>query len=210
MPASLSTGTQIWGHRWLSLLVIFMLFFIYPSYTYTLPIYATKRAPHKGTSTLEPPAKKPANFPKEFATAMGVAVTIVIIGTTLICAFAHCWRQILDSCRGNETGATRKKLRNDEEAWFCGPDRGLPMPQLSILEPEAEPLSPYGQVREPGIYPGSCYGYDHPVVYARNVPPGSGPRSKANWNNSAATLPSWNDSEEIERPASVAYFLDRP
>ncbi|KAF2969883.1 hypothetical protein GQX73_g3682 [Xylaria multiplex] len=210
MLASLSGPMQTWCQRRLGRLLFTLLItsLSYSPYVYALPVYATKQSHHKETSTLSP-EKKPVNFPREFATAMGVAVTVVIIGTTLICVFAHCWRQILDWSRGDE-GVTRKKLHKDKEAWFCGTDRGLPMPQFDILEPETEPLSPYAQVRELGIYPSSCYGYEHPAVYARHIVPGSGPGPGAHWNNSVATLPGWIASEEIERPASVAYFLDRP
>lgn len=126
----------------------------------------------------------------------------VIIGTTVICVFAHCWRQILDCWGRKDEGkggvVKRKKLRKDEEAWFCGADRGLPMPQFNVLEPETEPLSLSMQALESeGRYRGRDTAVA-PAACARNIVPGS-----------RAALPSWLDAEGIGRPASVAYLLDR-
>ncbi|KAI1153135.1 hypothetical protein F4825DRAFT_475054 [Nemania diffusa] len=214
MSASQLTRRQIWSLRRFDclLLIILVSFFIYPSYAHILPAHAL--APHKHKATTGSSHRKPANFPKDFATAAGVAVVAVVIGTTAICVFAHCWRQILDWGRGDgEKGVVRRRVRKDEEAWFCGADRGLPMPQFDILEPEREPLSLSMQAPQSEIYSGPYHGHGRgaaPVVYARNVVPGSRARHKDQWNNSGATLPSWLDSEDIERPASVAYLLDRP
>ncbi|KAI1428499.1 hypothetical protein F5Y12DRAFT_711135 [Xylaria sp. FL1777] len=142
-------------------LSLFMSIFIYPSYAYAIPAHVT-------TSTRDTPARQAVNFTRDFATAMGVAVSAVIIGTTVICVFAHCWRQILDRGRRHKTSVSRKKrLRKDEEAWFCGADHGLPMPQFDIRE-------------EPEMRPSPYYGYNTPVapvVYARNVVPTSRSRS---------------------------------
>ncbi|KAH8160521.1 hypothetical protein CIB48_g7725 [Xylaria polymorpha] len=141
---------------------------------------------------------------------MGAAVVGVTIGATLICVFAHCWRQILDWGWGDDRKIPRKMRRKDEEAWFCGADRGLPMPQFDILEPETEPLALSTQALEHGTDPGLLYGYHGPAMYARNPIPGARTGSKVYWGNSSATLPSWLDQEEIERPATVAHSLDRP
>ncbi|TGJ86050.1 hypothetical protein E0Z10_g2701 [Xylaria hypoxylon] len=183
-----------------------MSFLVYPSYAYTLPVYATKRENYKETPTLE----KPENFARDFGIAVGLTVTIVVVGMVLICVFAHFWRHIIDCGQGAETRLARKKRRSNKEAWFCGPDRGLPMPQFEILEPETEPLSPYAHGRELSVYPGPAYAYDLSAEYACNRTPDLQPRSKTNWNTSVATLPSWFNGDEIERPVSIAYFLDRP
>ncbi|KAI0433294.1 hypothetical protein F5Y09DRAFT_299658 [Xylaria sp. FL1042] len=199
------------GHMFL---VIFMSFFVYQPYTDATPLYSPNLASRKHMSAHETAIRKPMNFPREFATALGVAMTVVILGTTLICVFAHCWRPILDWSRRDETDVVkmRRRLRKDKEAWFCGADRGLPMPQYDALDSEAEPLYPNTQFRGPNIHPGPYSGHNGPVsraVYSRNAIPSHWTRSRAYWNQSTATLPSWVDSEEIERPASVAYCLDR-
>ncbi|KAI0200530.1 hypothetical protein F4808DRAFT_428140 [Astrocystis sublimbata] len=117
---------------------------------------------------------------------------------------AHCWRTISDwDCTGKKRGAGKDKKwnrrgnRNREEVWFSGVDRGLPIPRYDRLEAESESPYPSRQTRQPGHK--SQHGTD-PSVEAS---------SKDQWNDSNATLPSWLELEEIERPASVAYVLDR-
>jgi hypothetical protein len=214
MLASQLTRVQIWSPRRLDcLLLVILVSLICPSYAYILPAYTTKLELRKHKSTVGSSPRKPANFPRNFATAVGVAVAAVIIGTTVICVFAHCWRQILDWGRDDEKGVVRRRMRKDEEEWFCGADRGLPMPQFEVLKPETELPSLSMQAPQPEISAGPFHG-DHravaPAVYVRNVVPGPRTRQKDQCNNSGATLPNWLDSEEIERPASVAYLLDRP
>jgi len=79
----------------------------------------------------------------DFTTAIGVTVGTVVVGTTLVCALAHCWRQILDGdwcrCGRRRRSEKRRYLKKyTEEAWFCGPDRGggLPMP---LIAPSPDP-----------------------------------------------------------------------
>ncbi|KAI1179677.1 hypothetical protein F4777DRAFT_533591 [Nemania sp. FL0916] len=222
-------GSRRHAHMFLALLI---LFFVHRPHA-----YLTQRQPHKHKSVSSPP-REPGNFARDFATAVGFAVAAVIIGTTAICVFAHCWRPILDWARGEENRATtststkrkrpRRRLRKDEEAWFCGVDRGLPMPQFDVLESETETeLLPslYMRVPDPQQYSGHGQGRTHgygqdygtaptataSVVYTRNATAGSRAKSSPPGNNnSAATLPSWQDPDEVERPASVAYMLDRP
>ncbi|KAI2641933.1 hypothetical protein GGS21DRAFT_281751 [Xylaria nigripes] len=161
---------------------------------------------HKHHHPEDDPGRKAANFSRDFATALAVAIVAVIIGTTLICVFAHCWQQILDwacdlrSSRSSSsvTRERRWRRRKDEEAWFCGPDRGLPMPHFEILASgdESVPLSM--------AVSGERWGEGAvPAVYSR-----LGARGRAEVSRSG--LPSWFDAEEVERPASVACFLDRP
>ncbi|KAI0798803.1 hypothetical protein GGR55DRAFT_702920 [Xylaria sp. FL0064] len=212
---SVRTWTQsLWrlGHMYLA---FFMSFVLCSSYTHAIPLYDTGIASRKHTSHHKTAARKPMNFPKEFATTLAIAVTVVILGTTLICVFAHCWRPILDWSRSDSTGVTRKKrrLRKNKEAWFRGADRKLPMSRSDILEPEAEPLYPYTQFRAPSIYSGPYPAHEPPVspaVFSRNAVSSPRTRSRAYWNQSTMSLPSWVDSEELERPASVAYCFDRP
>ncbi|KAI1117437.1 hypothetical protein F5Y14DRAFT_402629 [Nemania sp. NC0429] len=205
MPASrLTPWTQTRGPQRLGrLLLVLMISFAYPSYARAFAPRPGTLHPRKHTSSASAPPRKGADFPKDLATAVGVVVAAVVIGTTVICVFAHCWRQILD-CWGRKDegkGGTvgRKKLRKEEEAWFHRTNRGLPMPQFNVLEPETEPLSLSMQALEPE---GPCGGRDTavaPAAGARYVVPGQ-----------RATLPSWLDAEGIGRPASVAYVLDRP
>ncbi|KAI1132244.1 hypothetical protein F5Y10DRAFT_261492 [Nemania abortiva] len=213
-----SKSTQAWSLKRLisCLLVTILMFCIHFSHAYILPGSITKLESRKNKSTIGSTPRQPGNFPRDFATAVGVAVAAVMIGTTAICVFAHCWRQILDWGRGDDrgVGVIRKRVRKDEEAWFCGADRGLPMPQFDIL-PESEPLAQSVPTPQPDIYTGPGHHYSHdkaaaPTVHARNIVPGSRTRPKEQWNNSGASLPSWLDSGEIERPASVVYLLDRP
>ncbi|KAI1353282.1 hypothetical protein F5Y01DRAFT_323453 [Xylaria sp. FL0043] len=211
---SARTRTQsLWRLRHMYL-AFFMSFVLCPSYTHAIPLYGTDIAPRRHTSAHKAAARKPVNFPKEFATALAIAVTVVILGTTLICVFAHCWRPILDWSRLDGTGGTRKRRRlRKKEAWFRGADRKLPMPRSSTLEPEAEPLYPYTQFRAPGTYSSPFSGLESPVspaVFSCVAISSPRPKSRAYWNQSTASLSSWVESQEIERPASVAYCFDRP
>ncbi|KAI1201937.1 hypothetical protein F5X97DRAFT_288870 [Nemania serpens] len=184
------------------LLLAVLISFVYPSYAYAFPPSTAKLQPRKHTTSVSAPSRKPADFSRDLAIVVGVVVAAVIVGTTAICVFAHCWRQILDCCCRRDEGkggvVRRKKLRKEEEAWFCGSDREPPKPWFDVLEPETEPLSQSMQALEPE---GPCRGRNTavaPATCARDVVPGS-----------RATLPSWLDTEEIGRPASVAYLLDR-
>ncbi|KAI1185087.1 hypothetical protein F5B17DRAFT_48241 [Nemania serpens] len=204
MLASQATWIQTWNLQGVDhLLLAILIFFVYPSSVYAFTPRAAKLQPRKHKTSTSAPPKKPADFSKDFATVIGVVVAAVIVGTTAICVFAHCWRQILDCCgRGNggKRGVVRKKkLRKDEEAWFCEADRGLPMPQSDVLEPETEPLSLSVRVVEPEAPRRGRDTAATPAACARYVVPGS-----------RATLPSWLDAEEIGRPANVAYLLDHP
>ncbi|TRX97401.1 hypothetical protein FHL15_001679 [Xylaria flabelliformis] len=179
-------------------------FYVCPSYAQILPKYISE-AP-----TVNHAVRNGENFSRDFTTALGVAVAVVTMGTALICVFAHCWRQLLDWGWGTKRSVARKRKYKDEEAWFCGADRGLPMPQFDILEPESEPLALSMQTLERDGTPESVYGHYALAAHARNAVPSARTRSKARWNNPGTKLPSWLDPEEIERPASVAYSLDRP
>ncbi|KAI0402149.1 hypothetical protein F4802DRAFT_386106 [Xylaria palmicola] len=193
-------------------LICLLTLFICPSYAHVLPAYVIRSWRRQDAQAIEPTAKNGANFARDFATAVGVAVATVMIVTALICAFAHCWRQILDWGRGDEWTVGRRRRPKDEEAWFCGRDRGLPMPRFSFLEPEAQPLAMSAQTPEPEFYGPYC-GHDAPVApaaYARSAVVGSQTRLNTLWNDSGVTLSSWIEAEDIERPASVAYLLDRP
>ncbi|KAI0112078.1 hypothetical protein GGR51DRAFT_568933 [Nemania sp. FL0031] len=218
MTLSQSIRIPTWGLRILDclLLTAIVCLFICPSSAHILPKSITELQSRRHRSTVKSSPRQPANFPRDFATAVGVAVAAVIIGTTAICVFAHCWRQILDWGWGHDRGvdAVKKRVRKDEEAWFCGVDRdrGLPMPQLSIL-PESEPLARSMHAPQSEIYTTPRHGREEdaaPTAYARNVVPSSWARPKAQWNNSGSSLPSWQDSGEIERPTSAVYLLDRP
>ncbi|RYC58776.1 hypothetical protein CHU98_g7436 [Xylaria longipes] len=213
MLASRLSRPQIRSPRKLDLIFFALLISLYicPSDAHIIPVYVTRPWLRKEAHAIEVPGRKGENFPKDFATAVGVAVVVVTIGTTLICVFAHFWRQILDWGRGkgNNRSVAKKSRRKDEEAWFCGPDRGLPMPQFDNLEPESEPLALSMQDLEHHWNLEELYGPYTPTRDTRNATPGARTRSKALWNNSGATLPSWLDPEEIERPTSIAYVLDR-
>ncbi|KAI0549482.1 hypothetical protein F4679DRAFT_584425 [Xylaria curta] len=194
------TGSpQILNFLFLTLLISF---FICPSYAQILPRYISE------ASTVNHAVRNGENFSRDFTTALGVAVAAVTIGTTLICVFALCWRQILDWGWGNKKSVARKRKYKDEEAWFCGADRGLPMPQFDILEPESEPLALSLQALEHDCDPESVYGHYAPSTHAHSA--GARTRSKAHCNSPGTKLPSWLDPEGIERPASVAYALNRP
>ncbi|KAI1751259.1 hypothetical protein F4782DRAFT_200710 [Xylaria castorea] len=194
-------------HVFLTLLISFC---ICPSHAHILSKSETRPRLREETPGINQAGRNGENFPRDFATALGVAVVVVTIGTTLICVFAHCWRQILDWGWGDSRSVARKRKRKDEEAWFCGTDRGLPMPQFDILESESQPLASSMQPPERDWDPEAVYSYYVPATHARNAVPGARTRSKARWNNSGTTLPTWLDPDEIERPASVAYLLDRP
>ncbi|KAI0454421.1 hypothetical protein F5B21DRAFT_504325 [Xylaria acuta] len=206
MPAAQLSWTQIRSPQILDRLFLSLLisFSICPSYAHTLPVYVTRSWPREEAHAIQSTGKKGESFPRDFATAVGIVVLAVTIGTTLICVFAHCWRRILEWGWGDNGSVTGKSKRKGKEAWFCGADRGLPMPQFDILEPESEPLALSMQAVEPD------WDLEFPGMDGRNIIPGTRTKSKAHWNNSGATLPSWLDLEEIERPASAAYLLDRP
>ncbi|KAI1745497.1 hypothetical protein F4680DRAFT_104953 [Xylaria scruposa] len=185
-------------------LTLLISFCVCPSHAQILPRYISE------SSTVNHAVRNGESFSRDFTTALGVAVAAVTIGTTLICVFAHCWRQILDWGWGNKKSVVRKRKYKDEEAWFCGADRGLPMPQFDILEPESEPLALSLQALERDGDPESVYGHYTPATHAHDAVPGARTRSKAHWNSPGMKLPSWLDPEGIERPASVAYSLNRP
>ncbi|KAI1825085.1 hypothetical protein F4861DRAFT_538347 [Xylaria intraflava] len=152
-----------------------------------------------------------STFSRDFATALAVAAVAVAVGTTLICVFAHCWRQILDWGLESSGAKRRRPPRKDEEVWFCGADRGMPAPRFEALASVTEfvPLSPAMTLS--ALDPEREFwlrGDDGvPAVYARHVSVGSRGRYLGGCEDG---VPCWLDAEEVERPASVAYFLDRP
>ncbi|KAI0397213.1 hypothetical protein F5Y17DRAFT_455367 [Xylariaceae sp. FL0594] len=132
-----------------------------------------------------------------FSVAIGVTVATVILGTTLICAFAHCWRQILDGYwyrRGGRRREKRSYLKKHEEAWFCGSDRsggGLPMPLIAQSGADLS-FHPYRQSQyqdqgsqpdlEQGLGPG-------PEYYGLDAPESTTPRSFLNYEIRATPSP---------------------
>ncbi|KAI0443159.1 hypothetical protein F4803DRAFT_574878 [Xylaria telfairii] len=196
-------SSRILGRLFSTLLVYFC---ICPSHAQIIPECITRALTRQQEYAIHHASrKKGENFPKDFAIAMGAAVVGVTIVATLVCVFAHCWRPILDCGWGGDRKITRKMRRKDEEAWFCGADRGLPMPQFDVLEPETEPLALSTQAPERDTDPGLLHGYHAPAMYARNPIPSARTGPKGHWGSSRATLPSWLDQEEIERPTTVAH-----
>ncbi|KAI3327593.1 hypothetical protein HD806DRAFT_327924 [Xylariaceae sp. AK1471] len=226
MLALRSTQTHTWSsHKGLHslLFALYTFFLIYPSNAHVLP-YATTPASRKAITVVvvrAPTERSPADLSKEFATTLGVVAAAVIVGTTLICVFAHCWRQILSGKRGGR-GVNKKRMRKDEEAWFYRVDPGLPLPQVGSPRLEPKPMStrvlkkPEAHIKkEPSSRQVAC-SHDTvvPAGHARTRTKSSlfssRPKKKTLRKNMASTLPSWHDSDEVGRPQSVAYCMEHP
>lgn len=188
----------------------------YPSHAYIIPEYATKLGPRNESSRNKKPTKKPTGYILNFAAAMGIIMAAVIVGTALICVFAHCWRQIIDYARrGKSDSAKRRRrrirrLHKDESSWVFPTERGVPKPRFERLESEPESPSPFEQIRWPGTYAAPGYYSVSPGLDKGSIKQESQIRPTAHWHGSSTTLSSRTGSEKIERPASVAYVLDRP
>ncbi|KAI0914514.1 hypothetical protein F4823DRAFT_557867 [Ustulina deusta] len=223
MLALPSARTQAWGpwglHR--LFLALFLSFLVHPSQAYLLPPYFTDLASRRHTSAPEAQARNPATFSRDFATAMGAAVAVVVTGATLICVFAHCWRQILDRSRSGRDEAGRAKRRaallGDEEAWFCRANRRLPKPPFGdTYEYDSGPVCTFPMAHEPDeAVPDPCYGYKSPTANERRATMIAWLGSKGLLGSQgAATLLKLAQpekqacSEKIEGPASVACLLD--
>ncbi|KAI8630872.1 hypothetical protein F5Y19DRAFT_473992 [Xylariaceae sp. FL1651] len=140
MPTVRSTKAQSPSHLVLTpLLLILFAFLTCPSHTHALP-YATTRLARRDVSARTETA---GDFSRDFVTAIAVASTAVLVLTTVICVFAHCWRQILRCSprgRDGDGAVVKNRARDHEEDWFCGQDRGLPLPQVESPEPASEPM----------------------------------------------------------------------
>ncbi|KAK5635238.1 hypothetical protein RRF57_010950 [Xylaria bambusicola] len=214
MPALPSTRKQTWSHLRLDRLFITFLvaLLVYPSYAYAIPVHTTELSSRNEPSSHKKPAKKSESFTLDFAAAMGIITGAVIIGMAVVCVFAHCWRQIV-KCgrrrREKDAAKRRRKLRKDENVWVFPANRGYTMAQLQRLESEPESPSPFEQVCRPGAYAGPCYDTASPAIHKFSDKPPLRARSTTRWDDSTTMLPSWAGADEIKRPASVAYALDR-
>jgi hypothetical protein len=148
-----------------------------------------------------------------------VAAAAVVVGTTLICVFAHCWRQILDGKRRGGRGV-KSKMCKDEEAWFYRAEFGLPLPQIASprLEPQSAstsvPKKPTARAPHEPSSGQVALRHDQaaPAVHARPRTKSGffGSRAKPNKlrKNPASGLPSWRDSEEHGRPRGDAHCME--
>ncbi|KAI1362515.1 hypothetical protein F5Y08DRAFT_271449 [Xylaria arbuscula] len=145
---------------------------------------------------------------------MGIIMAAVIIGTALICAFAHCWRQIIEYGRRGKSARNKrrgtKRLRKEENIWAYPNVRGVSAPRFERLESELGSSSPFERVRWPRAYAQPGYCSVSPGLDKSSEKSESQTRPAAHWCDSSTTLPGCIGSDEVERPAGVACVSGRP
>ncbi|KAI1811878.1 hypothetical protein GGS20DRAFT_68637 [Poronia punctata] len=188
--------------------ILFFSILILVQQSHTFPTTTTteeESEPPTAEATTIPDSK---GFSAEFTTAVGVTVATVIVVTTLVCTFAHCWRPIVENIRKSKRSSHRRH-HDEEEAWFCG-DRGgfgLPMPELEYRVCKRTP-SPEAEMREVVEVQGQTETETQKEKKKKKRKSSSSTRMGSRIKKApASTLPSWQDGDNVGRAVGEGVII---